>query len=147
MKPLITMLVALSLCSCSTMSRSRKNTLITIGAFIAGSAIGAATTPDDTETHGHAILIGGPVAAATAIYLNEKYSSEKRVKKLEAELAKLKELNSFVKVDEEEGYFVDPFTKKRTKEIWEIKKGSQWVEEGPGSKYHIDIRINKKGKK
>ena len=145
MKNLLIVFLSTSLCvSCATTGQTRNAYMA--GGFAAGAVIGATTAPSDEKPEGHAMLWGGVIAAIVGFAANYFINDSKKVADLENKVYELENKPAFIKTKEKEGYFTDPFTKTKEKITWEIKEGSQWVDEGPDERYHINIRAKKKKK-
>ncbi len=149
--------IILSVCllsGCSTMTQSQKRSAYTVGGAALGGVVGAATTPDDTSTAGHTALWAGVAGVVTALVTNyfmsgekENESLKKETERLKTENDRLKNAPKFKTVSEKAGYFDDPFNRDSKDTVWEVKKGSQWVDDGPDEKYHINMRLKKKKEK
>jgi hypothetical protein len=139
---------ALALVSCAT--NSQKRNLLTLGAFAAGAAVGAATAPKDERQDLHAVYWGAIAGLGAAVIGNSLYNDEasiellqKENKKLQAEMDLIQTGNKIL-LDQGNGKFKNPVGETEfqgKKAHWKMYQVDRWSKEGNGRLYHQDRMI------
>ena len=141
MKRLIVILVVcVAQVNCATNSKTRW-ALMGASAPI-GGAVGYASAPDNEKKEAHALLWASIFALGAAIVGNYFYSDDDKLKELQAENDKLKDIPKFEVISEGEGRFVSPNHKEQNAK-YKIKKIDVWVNDGPDTKYHQDLKLER----
>ncbi len=129
--------------ACATNTKSRW-TLMGVAAPV-GGVVGYSTAPDDEKPAAHAFLWSAAFTAVAAIIGNYYFSDSKEIETLRAENNALKSVPKFEVITEGKGQFTVPGDSPNAKKsgVYKIKKIDLWVDDGPNTKIHQDLRIEK----
>lgn len=139
---------SLLLAACSTPQKSR--TAVTLGSFVVGAGLGAATAPSDERKELHAMYWGGLLGVGAALISNYYFSEENEREKLVLENEKLKaQMELFqnantVLLKEGKGYFKGTAGEEYFqggKARWRLYQIDKWSKDGANRMYHQDRMV------